>query len=809
MNELYNSISKVVDSNFSEYTDEMRDTITQVAYATAMDNSDSVATVEDAENLVITSIYSADALCNSDEDELEIFSELLSVEDDLQVEFSTEAVSDILGLYSSIQETYTGETPTLYELACDYANQSLYSTEYEEEEEEYYSCSNISDDLLTDSLYSIEGEAEHLFMFAESKKVEGGNEVVSVDIEVMSPEIADLAIPESKDVDYTQDAIEGLTPAKRLSILDEEDATEECPAYQPGGEEDLVSQAISEIQQTETTPEDSLESKINNKLLQDARAEVEESKSLVTTTPESALLEGTREELDKQQANFSASFNGRLRADRKTWMRSPASSNKSESDKEKETKWGQGYFKTKDEEGSRVGLLGSGRDSRKNILGRTKKLSGDKFTFKGLGSELTGTMKDSLVEGILTGASYQAMDIGIKAGSGILKSGYESIKRLTLPTFEKIGEKLNNAGSRFADWIVPSGPSAAEILDGMSDKDASEIIKALDKSNWLSGLTEVLRTKFLSNLSKTGVCYIDEKGTLKQRNIVDQLLNIYDRNPDAFLEELPGKLSEIEEIYKATALISKESINSSQLFDKLKTAGSRDQIRAILVDEFNVMRKPLVSLKELSIALSNDFIALYKTDRSYFNSLLNTIARSVERVSRDTGGDSITEISSTFIRNLRLSGNEADIRRVTDRLIIANVRLLNSQLEVTETTEFSEELDIVGANANMDNSPVLSSHGSMIRPEHLGQGAGWTQEDIATSRLLGTKDTIPTLRPKLNCDEEDVKDAEIIEVKDINDKVKSTTETANFSESFNDMTLHTIAPTGELASEPGFGVNAL
>lgn len=402
--------------------------------------------------------------------------------------------------------------------------------------------------------------------------------------------------------------------------------------------------------------------------------------------------------------------------------------------------FGNGYFKTKPEDDVRPGILGSGREFvewRKNLLDKTNELKKPMYKSKTGGFALnknfmgllSGAMQDAVAEGILTGVYYQSLDTGLKIGSGTVARGYKGVEAIMKPTFDKLQSKLETAGSNMANWLMPDGPSASEIIDGMTDKDAIEIIKTLDQSGWLSKLNESTRDVFLMNLSKSGICYIDEKGTLKKRNIVDKLIASYQRNPDRFLEELPSRLDEIKDIYKATALISKDSINTESVYNRLKTAASEDQVRQILNDELNVVRKPLVSLSDLAISLSNDFITLMKTDKIYYKTLINKIARSVETLAREKGDDSISGISRSFLRGLALSETESEVKRTVEKLLVANIKYLNEMVNVSDS-EFAEELDVQGANIHMDNSPVLSTGGrSNITPANLGRTAGWSDEE--------------------------------------------------------------------------------
>lgn len=414
----------------------------------------------------------------------------------------------------------------------------------------------------------------------------------------------------------------------------------------------------------------------------------------------------------------------------------------SEGKKKTGMNYGSGFFLSKSDDKLRPGVLGSGRNARSVVMkaknaiqGRTsdgKRVSwmnrlGVK-TKPSFANVLTDTMMDAITEGLLTGVYYQSLDSGLKVGSGTIARGYDAVEAMMKPTLDKLQTKLETAGSNFSNWLMPDGPSGAAIIDGMDDKDAMEIIKALDSSNWLTKLNDGARTVFLMNLSKSGVCYIDERGTLKKRNIIDKLIQAYREDPDKFFEVLPDYMDQVKELYKTSALVSEASINTDTVYTRLKGATSVEQVQSILNDEFNVMKKPLVSLKDLSISLSNDFISLMKSDKVYFKSLIAKILRSVETMARQQADSELNQMSQAFLRNLAMSANEAEIRRTTDRLIVANVRYLSNML--TDQDAYAEELDIQGANHHMDNSPVKSNHGSShIAPSHLGVTAGWTHDD--------------------------------------------------------------------------------
>lgn len=428
--------------------------------------------------------------------------------------------------------------------------------------------------------------------------------------------------------------------------------------------------------------------------------------------------------------------------------------------------FGNGYFLSKPDEKLRPGVLGSGRSFQSRLedtLQPSKiiKIGGkdvwkrpdanhgfDKsnriFSSGKFFSILNNSMQDAIAEGLITGVYYQSLDSGLKIGAGTISRGYKGVEAMIKPSLDKLQSKMESAGSNFANWALPDGPSGAEIIDGMNDKEASEIVKTLDQAGWLSKLPEQARTVFLMNLSKSGVCYIDERGTLKKRNIIDKLIRDYETDPDRFFENLPGQLEEIKDLYKATALISKDSINTEAVYNRLKSATSVDQVRSILIDELNVIKKPLVSLADLTISLSNDFISLMKTDKRYYRSLIDKIARSVEAMARDKGADSLSAISSSFLRNLSMSDNESEIRRTVEKLIIANIRYLNDMLGVSDTAAFSEqELEIQGANVNMENSPVKSTGGrTNIEPANLGKTAGWNDADMEKGSTNPTTDPL-------------------------------------------------------------------
>lgn len=428
--------------------------------------------------------------------------------------------------------------------------------------------------------------------------------------------------------------------------------------------------------------------------------------------------------------------------------------------------YGNGYFKNRADDDLRPGILGTGRDFRARFEATfgnvTRDAKGNITSARAFGKDnrffksgkffdtLNSSMQDAIAEGLITGVYYQSLDSGLKIGAGTISRGYKGVEAMVKPTLDKLQDKMEAAGSKFANWALPDGPSGAEIIDGMSDKEASEIIKTLDQAGWLNKLPEQARTVFLMNLSKSGVCYIDERGTLKKRNIIDRLIRDYENDPDRFFENLPGQLEEIKDIYKATALISKDSINTEAVYNRLKSATSVEQVRSILMDELNVIKKPLVSLQDLVISLSNDFISLMKTDKKYYRSLIDKIARSVEVMARDKGADSLSAISSAFLRNLAMSDNETEIRRTTEKLVVANVRYLNDMLGGGETTFSEQELDIEGANTNMENSPVMSTGGrTNIEPANLGKTAGWNETEMKDGSENKTTDPIGDAKDKV------------------------------------------------------------
>jgi len=164
-----------------------------------------------------------------------------------------------------------------------------------------------------------------------------------------------------------------------------------------------------------------------------------------------------------------------------------------------------------------VGTLGTGSEYRSWRANLPKNARGG---IKFEANMLTGALVDAITEGMLAGTYYQSLDTGLQVSSGTIKSGYKGMKALITPTLDKAQEKLEKAGNKMANWAMPDGPSAVDII-GMDGKDASEVIKVLDQTNYLNKLPEQARTLFLINLSKSGICYVDEKGTLTKRTIVD------------------------------------------------------------------------------------------------------------------------------------------------------------------------------------------------------------------------------------------------------------------------------------------------
>lgn len=373
-----------------------------------------------------------------------------------------------------------------------------------------------------------------------------------------------------------------------------------------------------------------------------------------------------------------------------------------------------------------VGTLGTGAEYRSWRANLPKNARGGiKFET----NMLTGAMVDAITEGLLAGTYYQSLDTGLQVSSGTIKTGYKGLKALITPTLDKAQEKLERSGNKMANWALPEGPSPVDII-GMDGKDAQEVIKVLDQTNYLNKLPEQARTLFLINLSKSGICYIDEKGTLTKRTIVDKLVNTYAKNPDEFLEILPGELENIKELYQKNALVSKESINTDQIYNRLKDAKSVEQVRQILTDELNVVKKPMTSLSDLVASISNDFITLMKTDKRQFKYIINRIARDVEVMARKNGEDSLSAISRAFLRNLAAASNEIDIRRTVEKLVIANIKYLNDLLDVKTGTFAEQEIDVEGGNVNMENSPVKSTgNRTGLTPSNIGQTAGWTEKE--------------------------------------------------------------------------------
>lgn len=396
---------------------------------------------------------------------------------------------------------------------------------------------------------------------------------------------------------------------------------------------------------------------------------------------------------------------------------------------------------------------------------------------------LTAAMTDAIVEGMLAGTYYQSLDTGLQVSSGTIKRGYKGLGALITPTLDKAQERLERTGNKMANWALPDGPSATDIID-MDGKDAQEVIKVLDQTNYLNKLPEQARTLFLINLSKSGICYIDEKGTLTKRTIVEKLINTYQANPDEFLEILPTELQNIKDLYAKNALVNKDSINVDMIYNKLKEAKSVEQVRSILTDELNVLKKPLTSLADLVAAISNDFIMLKKSDSRQFKYVINKIARDVEIMARKNGEDSLSAISRAFLRNLSASVNEVDIKRTCEKLVISNIKYLNDLLDV-KTAQFAEQdIDVEGGNVNMENSPVKSTgNRTNVAPSNLGQTAGWTQEEQDKG------DVNPTTAPL-----EDAKD-------------EATQQKFSIDEHFSQASTHQ-GQSSEMVSAPGFGVGA-
>lgn len=383
-------------------------------------------------------------------------------------------------------------------------------------------------------------------------------------------------------------------------------------------------------------------------------------------------------------------------------------------------KFNPGYF-GKDDGTIGVGVLGTGTEYRRWRENHDLKDFGP--------SMLKEAMTDSIKEGMLAGTYYQSLDAGLQISSGTIKRGYKGLHALIAPTLDKAQEKLEKTGNKAANWALPDGPSAVDLV-GLDGKEASEIVKVLDQTNYLNKLPEQARTLFLINLSKSGVCYIDEKGTLTKRTIVDKLVNTYQKNPDEFLEILPVELENIKDLYSKSSLISKESINTDMIYNRLKDAKSVEQVRQILTDELNVVKKPMTSLNDLVASISNDFIMLMKSDKRQFKYLINRIARDVEVMARKNGEDSISAISRAFLRNLAASANELDIKRTVEKLVIANIKYLNDLLDVKTGTFSEEEINVEGGNVNMENSPVKSTgNRTGLVPSNIGHTAGWDEND--------------------------------------------------------------------------------
>lgn len=405
---------------------------------------------------------------------------------------------------------------------------------------------------------------------------------------------------------------------------------------------------------------------------------------------------------------------------------------------------GKGRYFGNDDGGIGVGTLGTGTEYRQWRSQLPKNARGGIRFETGM---LTGAMVDAITEGMLAGTYYQSLDTGLQVSSGTIKRGYKGLQALITPTLDKAQEKLEKTGNKMANWALPDGPSATDLI-GMDGKDASEIVKVLDQTNYLNKLPEQARTLFLINLSKSGICYVDEKGTLTKRTIVEKLVNTYQKDPDEFLEILPVELENIKELYSKNSLISKESINTDMIFNRLKNATTLEQVRQILTDELNVVKKPLTSLNDLVASISNDFIMLMKSDKRQFKYIINRIARDVEVMARKNGEDSLSAISRAFLRNLAAAANELDIKRTVEKLIISNIKYLNDLLDVKTGTFSEEELQIEGGNVNMENSPVKSTgNRTGLVPSNIGHTAGWDESeqeegdaDPSTAALEDAKD---------------------------------------------------------------------
>jgi hypothetical protein len=166
------------------------------------------------------------------------------------------------------------------------------------------------------------------------------------------------------------------------------------------------------------------------------------------------------------------------------------------------------------------------------------------------------------------------------------------------------------------------------------------------------------------------------------------------------------------------------------IYNRLKDAKSVEQVRQILTDELNVVKKPLTSLNDLVASISNDFIMLMKSDKRQFKYIINRIARDVEVMARKNGEDSLSANSRAFLRNLAASANELDIKRTVEKLVIANIKYLNDLLDVKTGTFSEEEIQVEGGNVNMENSPVKSTgNRTGLVPSNIGHTAGWDEND--------------------------------------------------------------------------------
>lgn len=344
---------------------------------------------------------------------------------------------------------------------------------------------------------------------------------------------------------------------------------------------------------------------------------------------------------------------------------------------------------------------------------------------------LTGAMTDAIAEGMLAGTYYQSLDTGFKMTSGTIKSGVKGLEALMKPTFDKAQERLERSGNKFASWLMPD-TTTTELLGDLSDKDAGEAIKIMDQVNTLNKLPESTRTLLLINISQSGCCYLDEKGTLARRKIVERMLNTYKRNSDEFFEYLPQELDAVKELYSKSSLLSKDSINTEAVMSRLKGAKSEEQVRQILTEELNVIKKPLTSLQDLSTAIANDFITFQKTDRRQYIATINKIARDVETMRRKgTSNTTLLDIATIFLRELSAARNEVEIKRATEKLVLMNLKYVMELASLATNNFAEEELEIEGGNVNMENSPVKSTgNRTNIVPGNLSHTAGWNDAEI-------------------------------------------------------------------------------